>query len=128
MINDSTTQAQDSQEPQEQQATPKAPKAAKGKGKGKGKGEKPGAWKKDPKLIEKLKKDIPLGSLVQYQGSRVSEHQGRQGVVIGYRDANGPFVDFGKAGRGSISIPKTKVLRKGAKEKAAKESKEVASN
>lgn len=92
-------------------STTKAPKAAKVKK------VKPGAWKKDPKRIAQLKKDIPLGSLVKYTGSRVDDHQNKSGTVVGYRDANGLYVDFGKLGRGSISVPKTEVVRKGAAKK-----------
>lgn len=122
-----TTQNSSTQEPQEQitsTSTQESPKASSKKG---AKKVKPGAWKKDPKLIAKLKKDIPLGSLVEYTGSRVEDHQGKRGLVVGYRDANGLYVDF-KDGRGSISVPKTKVLRKGPAKKEATTGSEVPSN
>jgi len=99
----------------------KAPAKAKGKV---AKKEKTGAWKKDPKKLAELKKAIPLGSLVKYTGARVEAMEGKSGIVVGYRDANGLAVDFGKLGRGTISVPKAEVLRKGpAKGKEAKEEK-----
>ena len=85
-----------------------------------GKTQKPGAWKKDPKLMDRLQKQIPLGSLVTYTGSRVKETAGKTGVVIGYRDANGLSVEFKGGLRGTISIPKTRVVRVGPAPKKEK--------
>jgi hypothetical protein len=116
----------------EQNATPstesaqvEATETAKKKGGTKAKGKtapnpkKAKNWKKDVKLIEKLKRDWPLGSLVKYTGSRVEATEGKSGLVIGYRDANGLMVDFGKAGKGSISLPKAELIRKGPAKKEA---------
>src|SRR5262245_12045173 len=72
----------------ERTSSRKAPAKAKGKKETKKETKKAGEWKKDPKLLAKLKKDIPLGSLVRYVGSRVSAFEGKSGVVTGWRDAN----------------------------------------
>lgn len=90
--------------------------AAKGKAK-----VKAGAWKKDPKRLAQTKREWPLGSIVKYTGSRVDSHEGKTGTVIGYRDANGLSVDFGKLGKGSISIPKAEMVRRGKGEVAKEE-------
>src|SRR5690349_24389696 len=99
-------ETQESTQETEATSTPKSEKvtAKKGGAKAKGKGKtekkvKAWAWKKDPKKIAQLKKDIPLGSLVKYTGSRVEAMEGKQGVVIGYRDANGLDVDCGQLGK-----------------------------
>lgn len=118
-----TTQTAQVEETKGTETTTKAKKGGKAKAKvaRTPKGEKPGAWKKDPKKIAQLKKDIPVGSTVRYTGSRVEAHAGKQGTVVGHRDANGLIVDFGKAGKGTISVPKATLVRKGAAKKEAKE-------
>src|SRR5207245_2832241 len=69
------------QEQTEATSTPKAARKSAQKAKGKTekkkkeKAEKAGAWKKDPKKIAQLKKDIPLGSLVRYTGTRSEGHE-----------------------------------------------------
>lgn len=77
------------------------------------KGEQKGAWKTDPKKIAETKRAWPIGSLVKYIGGRVEGHENKQGTIVGYRDANGLLIDFGRFGRGTISVPRAEMVRRG---------------
>jgi hypothetical protein len=96
-------------------------KAKKGgaKAPAKGKAKTDTKWKKDPKRLAATKREWPEGSLVKYIGTRVSEHTGKTGAVIGYRDAHGLILDFGKAGKGAISVPNAEMIRRGPGKKEA---------
>ena len=61
----------------------------------------------------------PMGTMVKYTGTRVSEHAGQQGPIVGYRPTSGIWVKF-PTGRGSISVKQAQIVGKPAKaDKAA---------
>lgn len=93
-----------------------APKAAKKSPAKKG-AKKPPAqvdWNSEAAL-KAIAREFPIGSKVEYTGTRVKAHAGRSGIVTGYRNGNGLVVDFGKAGTGSITRAKAKMLSRGKK-------------
>jgi hypothetical protein len=62
--------------------------------------------------------DWPLGNIVEYTGTRVTEHVGMSGEIVGYRPSNGLWVQF-KNGKGSISVKQAKLTTRKATRKPA---------
>jgi hypothetical protein len=51
----------------------------------------------------------PIGTMVKYTGTRVAEHVGQAGQIVGYRPASGLWIKF-PSGRGSISVKQAEIV------------------
>lgn len=51
----------------------------------------------------------PMGTVVKYTGTRISEHAGQSGEIVGYRPTSGLWVKFPN-GRGSISVKQAEIV------------------
>lgn len=51
----------------------------------------------------------PIGTMVKYTGTRVAEHAGQAGQIVGYRPASGLWIKF-PSGRGSISVKQAEIV------------------